>query len=70
MLVNRNTRESRRVLQDFSAAYKNTKVLSEMSRRSRTIQVSQLKGSELGVLIFSVFPHLVKNIMTKDEEYW
>jgi len=57
-----DTKESREIFSDLNDIYLHTKVFSETPRRPRKIKISQLKGNELYVLSFVIFPALLQRL--------
>lgn len=70
MFASRNTKYSRHLLVTLSGAYKTLKVFSETARWGRSIVLSQLKGSELGVFTFSLLPAFAVDMIDSDERFW
>ena len=66
MLWTTQHRESRDLHNKMNLAYRNMAVLSEMPRRTRSIQ-QHMKGSELGVIAMSLFPHVAADLITEDK---
>ena len=60
MLEDSTAEDARTLFKAWNSEYQATAVFHETPRCSRTIATGQLKGSELGVLIFSAFPSLLK----------
>ena len=65
-----NTAVSRAIFAQLDAAYQACAVFSETPRCSRKITTAKLKGSELGFLINSAFPYLVKLLSGHAEPHW
>ncbi len=70
MLIDRNTMESRQLLQDLNIHYKGMRVFTETARATRTIQVLAFKGNELAVLTPSFMPFLALKPMTRNTTLW
>lgn len=68
MFLARTSTEIRDYAAAYYKAYAEMKLISEIPRRSKKILIAQLKGSELGVLAFSTFPHLFGDIVKAGED--
>ena len=69
LLEERDTKETRDILLEWSTAYEAMKVFSETARCTRQISVSLMKGNELGLAVYAGFPLLV-NILGRRGEKW
>ena len=54
----------------WSRAYRRTKVVAEISRCPRKIDVAHLKGCEFSFLMLAGFPSLIDILEDKDEDHW
>ncbi len=71
MFVTKSNKETRELLGMLSYYYEKMKVFTETPRKTRKLSVKQLKGNELAVLTFSVFPVLALNLLwEKKEPVW
>ncbi len=71
LFIDRNTVESRQLLQDLNIHYKGMRFFTETARATRTIQVLlAFKGNELAVLTPSFMPFLALKPMTRDTTPW
>ncbi len=71
MLLTKKTKEAREVLAELNLHYEAMTVFSETARTTRAVtQVLSLKGNELKVLSFSVFPVLATSIIRHDIPVW
>ncbi len=71
MFLTRCTKESREVLAELNLHYEAMTVFSETARATRQVtQVLSLKGNELKVLSFSVFPVLACSIIRHNIPEW
>ncbi len=71
MFVTKTNKEARELLEILSYYYQKMKVFSETARKTRKLSVKQLKGNELAVITFSVFPLLALNLLKdKKEPVW
>ncbi len=68
MFVTRTSKEAKELLETLSYYYQKMKVFSETARKTRKLSVKQLKGNELAVLTFSVFPFLALNLLQEKKE--
>ncbi len=68
LLYTSKAREVVVLAEEYSYIYSNMRVLSEMSRRTRSIRIAKMKGNELGVMMMSTIPSLVE-ILPK-EGHW
>ena len=64
MFVDTTHRDSKEILRRLSRCWEVLKVFSESARRTDKLRIPQLKGSELGVMGYTVFPHLAMNLMS------
>ncbi len=71
LFVARTDRETRQLLEELSYHYQKMAVFTETARKTRKISIKQLKGNELAVMTFSVFPYLSLQLMKeKKDDYW
>ena len=70
MFTARKTRYSRELLAKLSKAYGELKVFKETSRMGRAIVLSQMKGSEMGVVTYTLLPTLAVDMIQSDRDFW
>ncbi len=71
LFVTKTNREARQLLEELSFHYQKMAVFSETARKTRKISVKQLKGNELFVMTFSVFPYLCLQLLKeKKGQVW
>ena len=63
LFVKRTGKESKSLLRKYSAYYEQMLVFDESPRKTRAINVMQLKGSELQTVVMSTFPYLASKLM-------
>ncbi len=66
MFLDSTHRDNRELLSRLSQCWERLRVFSENARRTDSLKVAQLKGSELGVLGYTVFPYLASELMNED----
>ena len=64
------TAEAKEIHAQWSALYEASKVFSEIPRCTRKIATGSLKGAELGVIVYSAFPSLVRMLDNRRGDHW
>ncbi len=70
MFCKRETKQSKRYLAQLNHYYMKMRVFSETARRSRKINVKNLKGNELGLITMSVLPVLALYVIEDKKPHW